>query len=78
MFDPFMYLSLPLPVQKKTHIKVVYVPYDPSERQRRLKLTFQTNSSIEQLQEQVAQRVNIDDPTTVSDNTNCYFLFIPC
>ncbi|KAG2219921.1 hypothetical protein INT45_008558, partial [Circinella minor] len=65
MFDPFMYLSLPLPVQKKTHIKVVYVPYDPSERQRRLKLTFQSNSSIEQLQEQVAQRANIDDPTTL-------------
>ncbi|KAI9256600.1 hypothetical protein BDA99DRAFT_516870 [Phascolomyces articulosus] len=65
MFDPFMYLSLPLPVQKKTHIKIVYVPYDPSERQRYMKLTFQSNASIEQLQELVAQRANIDDPTTL-------------
>ncbi|KAI8146293.1 hypothetical protein BJV82DRAFT_666085 [Fennellomyces sp. T-0311] len=65
MFDPFMYLSLPLPVQKTTQIKVVYVPYDPSQRQRRMKLTFQSNASIEHLQEQVAQRVGVKDPSTL-------------
>lgn len=71
MFDPFMYLSLPLPVSKLTHLKIVYVPYDPSERQKKMTITFENAASIEDLKKLVAKRCNVDDPSKVSLNSIC-------
>ena len=31
-FDPFCYLSLPLPVKKERQLEVVYVPLDPQKK----------------------------------------------
>lgn len=35
-FDPFMYLTLPIPVIKKWKGVVYYVPYDPSKPIRKV------------------------------------------
>ncbi|KAL0088271.1 hypothetical protein F4703DRAFT_1734652 [Phycomyces blakesleeanus] len=63
-FDPFMYLSLPLPIEKKTKMKLVYVPYDPSERPQRLVVTLNKDASISHLRVEVAKLVNVEDPST--------------
>ena len=31
-FDPFCYLSLPLPIKKERHIEIVFMPLDPSKK----------------------------------------------
>ncbi|KAI7870840.1 hypothetical protein BDF14DRAFT_1770291 [Spinellus fusiger] len=64
-FDPFMYLTLPLPIQKRTKIRLVYVPYDPSQRPQRILLTLNKEASIQHLKLQVAQQVKVRDPSTL-------------
>jgi len=35
-FDPFCYLSLPLPVKKERQIEVILVPWDPMRKLRQV------------------------------------------
>jgi len=37
-FDPFCYLSLPLPVKKERHMTIFFVPLDPRRRIRQVPL----------------------------------------
>lgn len=60
-----MYLSLPLPIQKKIKIELVYVPYDPSQRARRLTTTFKKDADINDLKNKVAELAGVKDPSTV-------------
>ncbi|CAO3630396.1 unnamed protein product [Cunninghamella blakesleeana] len=60
-FDPFMYLSLPLPVQKKTKLEIVYVPYDPSQPPQRIIITIEKDSSVKKLKNMVASQFNVED-----------------
>ncbi|KAI8149283.1 hypothetical protein BJV82DRAFT_505194 [Fennellomyces sp. T-0311] len=64
-FDPFMYLSLPVPGQKQTKTKVVYVPYDPSQRPQRITITTGKAAKIAELRDQVAKWNNVKDPSTL-------------
>ncbi|KAG0182754.1 CSN-associated deubiquitinating enzyme Ubp12 [Apophysomyces sp. BC1021] len=64
-FDPFMYLSLPIPIQKKSNVKIVFVPYDPSKRLQRLTVTVDRNAAINHLRNEAAKLVNVDDPSTL-------------
>jgi ubiquitin carboxyl-terminal hydrolase 4/11/15 len=61
-----MYLSLPLPIQKKIKIQVSFVPYDPSRRPVRLHLSLKKDAGIQHLKAQVAEQMNIENPNTVS------------
>ncbi|KAI9495262.1 hypothetical protein BDB00DRAFT_259923 [Zychaea mexicana] len=64
-FDPFMYLSLPVPGQKQTKTKVVYVPYDPIQRPQQIIITTKTGAKITDLCEQVAKYNDVQDPSTL-------------
>ncbi|KAG0765019.1 hypothetical protein G6F33_006900 [Rhizopus arrhizus] len=64
-FDPFMYLSLPLPIKKKIKTTVVYVPYDPTQRIQRMIVTLNKDASIAHLQKEVARMMSVDDPSTL-------------
>ncbi|KAI8336087.1 hypothetical protein BC941DRAFT_428297 [Chlamydoabsidia padenii] len=64
-FDPFMYLSLPLPRQKKCNIDIVYIPYDPSIIPQTMTITLDNNACFEHFKVAVANRVDVDDPSTL-------------
>ncbi|KAI8375932.1 uncharacterized protein BYT42DRAFT_499011 [Radiomyces spectabilis] len=64
-FDPFMYLSLPLPIRKKRIMSVVYVPYDPQQKHEQITLSLPKDATIMHLRKQVADMVQIDDPSTL-------------
>ncbi|KAI8889866.1 cysteine proteinase [Backusella circina FSU 941] len=64
-FDPFMYLSLPLPIKKKSKTKIIYMPYDPSQRMKSVTVTLSKEASIAHLQKEVAKMMSVDDPTTL-------------
>lgn len=57
-FDPFMYLSLPLPIHKKKRIKFMYVPYHPSSRTQQLSLEVANKMTIDQFRDKVAEKTN--------------------
>ncbi|KAF7729447.1 CSN-associated deubiquitinating enzyme Ubp12 [Apophysomyces ossiformis] len=64
-FDPFMYLSLPLPIQKKTNINLVFVPYDPSKRLQLLTVTVNKDANIKQLRNEVTRLMDLTNPSTL-------------
>ncbi|KAH8551162.1 hypothetical protein BGW37DRAFT_495026 [Umbelopsis sp. PMI_123] len=64
-FDPFMYLSLPLPIQKKIKIQVAYIPYNPSRRPVRLHLSLKKDAGIQHLKAQVAELMGVENPNTL-------------
>ncbi|KAI8372393.1 hypothetical protein BD560DRAFT_394819 [Blakeslea trispora] len=64
-FDPFMYLSLPLPINKKSKTTIVYVPYDPSKQLQRVVVTLNKEASIAHLQKEVAKMMSVDDPNSL-------------
>ncbi|KAL1747592.1 hypothetical protein HDZ31DRAFT_80304 [Schizophyllum fasciatum] len=45
-FDPFMYLTLPLPIQSKWRHTIIYVPYDSDKPHLRVPLEIPANSSF--------------------------------
>ncbi|KAI5120377.1 hypothetical protein M0805_006899 [Coniferiporia weirii] len=45
-FDPFMYLTLPLPVQKKWTHKIYYVPWDTNKPHTRVPIEVNRNASF--------------------------------
>lgn len=65
-FDPFMYLSLPLPIDKKIKLQVAYVPYDPSRRPVRLHLSLKKDAGISHLKDQIAELMGVENSNTVS------------
>ncbi|KAF9929459.1 CSN-associated deubiquitinating enzyme Ubp12 [Linnemannia zychae] len=54
-FDPFMYLSLPLPIHKKWVGTITYVPYDPIRPLTEVRLQLPKGSTQKQLREKVAE-----------------------
>lgn len=67
-----MYLSLPLPIKKKSKTSIVYVPYDPSQQLQRMVVTLSKEASIAHLQKEVAKMMSVEDPNTVS----CSYIYI--
>lgn len=63
-----MYLSLPLPIKKKSKTSIVYVPYDPSQQLQKMVVTLSKEASIAHLQKEVAKMMSVEDPNTVSKN----------
>lgn len=61
-----MYLSLPLPIKKKSKTSIVYVPYDPSQQMKRVVVTLSKEASIAHLQKEVAKMMSVEDPDSVS------------
>jgi len=57
-FDPFMYLSAPLPIKTTRLVKVTYVPIDPSTPKVRLMVKVEKTASILGLKEELGKLVS--------------------
>ena len=67
-FDPFMYLSLPLPIKKTRNIKVTLISLDPSTKPIIFKLKIPKNSRIRELCDELSNLSGIDtDKLVVCD-----------
>ncbi|KAJ1731367.1 hypothetical protein LPJ61_002569 [Coemansia biformis] len=60
MFDPFMYLTLPLPVQRQKWIEVMFVPADPTVYAMHMHLRARKDDSIKQLKQMVGHFAQCD------------------
>ncbi|KAF9435237.1 CSN-associated deubiquitinating enzyme Ubp12 [Entomortierella beljakovae] len=56
-FDPFMYLSLPLPINKKWVGTITYVPYDPKKPIFDIRVQLPKGSTQKHLKERIAELV---------------------
>ncbi|CAL1715008.1 unnamed protein product [Somion occarium] len=59
-FDPFMYLTLPLPVQKKFTHDIYYVPWDHSKSHVKVPIEMSRDSSFRDVRQQLARWMNSD------------------
>ncbi|KAJ2609628.1 hypothetical protein H4S08_003960 [Coemansia sp. RSA 1365] len=59
-FDPFMYLTLPMPVQRQKWIEVLFVPADADVYATRMQLLVRKDDSIQQLKNVVAHLMQCD------------------
>ncbi|KAJ2595068.1 hypothetical protein GGF39_003969 [Coemansia sp. RSA 1721] len=79
-FDPFMYLTLPVPVQRQREIPVLFVPQDPALLATRMRLFVRSDAAVAQLLETVAHLTKTDAssllPTDVAIN-RLYAVYAP-
>jgi len=54
-FDPFCYLSLPLPDKKERFIEVIFVPHDPMKKPKHYKLTVPQHGNVHDLKKAFAK-----------------------
>ncbi|KAI8075313.1 hypothetical protein BC940DRAFT_287994 [Gongronella butleri] len=65
-FDPFMYLSLPIPAQEQRTIALVYASYgSPCQAQQHIDLVLDKTASILDFKKALAERVGVSDPGTL-------------
>jgi ubiquitin carboxyl-terminal hydrolase 4/11/15 len=57
-FDPFMYLSVPLPGATDRTMKIVFVPLDPKICKKYVQITLLKSSTISDLCRKIADKVN--------------------
>lgn len=57
-FDPFMYLSVPLPGATERTIELEYYSINPDERFKRFKITLPKNSNCLTLRDKLAEKIN--------------------
>lgn len=58
-FDPFCYLSLPLPVKKERQLEIFWVPLDPNRKPVQFKLTVPKTGGVADLCEVLSQYVDV-------------------
>ncbi|KAL4226967.1 Ubiquitin carboxyl-terminal hydrolase 15 [Mactra antiquata] len=59
-FDPFCYLSLPMPVKKERQLEIFWVPMDPFKKPVQFKLTVPKMGIVSDICEVLSQFVNVD------------------
>jgi len=59
-FDPFCYLSLPLPVKKERTLQITLVPLDPSKRPMKVKVTVPKMGTTRDLVQSTAKLTGTD------------------
>ncbi|CAO1637649.1 unnamed protein product [Sympodiomycopsis kandeliae] len=57
-FDPFMYLTLPLPNTSLWRHQVIFVPFDPSQSMKRVNLALPAETSLAKLKQTLAEMFN--------------------
>ncbi|KAI9141081.1 hypothetical protein BKA69DRAFT_1038720 [Paraphysoderma sedebokerense] len=60
-FDPFMYLTLPIPFKRMTKIKLTFVPLDTSKRPVKIDLSISKDSTIKMMKTEIAKTFGIED-----------------
>ncbi|KAG2194502.1 hypothetical protein INT47_005775 [Mucor saturninus] len=66
-FDPFMYLTLPLPEDTQCKIDVVYVPYQPSQRQLKTTIHLNNDAKVSQLKQEIENNIS-SSSLSISNN----------
>jgi ubiquitin carboxyl-terminal hydrolase 4/11/15 len=56
-FDPFMYLSVPIPGSMERILKVTYVPMNPQQRMQKLEITISKMATMKELVERVSEQL---------------------
>ena len=56
-FDPFMYLSVPIPGSTERTMRVTFVPLDPNERRKSLSVTLSRAATVGKLVTKVAEQL---------------------
>lgn len=59
-FDPFMYLTLPLPNTRLWHHQVTFVPWDPDRPSRKINCALPLEASVSKLKQDIAEAVGTD------------------
>ncbi|TIB18685.1 hypothetical protein E3P92_00428 [Wallemia ichthyophaga] len=59
-FDPFMYLTLPLPIKSKWYGSVYFIPFDYNKKRLRIDLELFTNSSFKGLKNKVSSLTGVE------------------
>jgi ubiquitin carboxyl-terminal hydrolase 4/11/15 len=73
-FDPFCYLSLPLPIKKERHIEVFLIPSEPMRKPRHYKLTVPKMGVVSDLCKALSKLADIpSDRMVVTDVYNHRF-----
>jgi len=73
-FDPFCYLSLPLPVKRERAVRVTFVPIDHSKKPIKMKVVIPKIGSTPALCEMVSKLTGVDsDKLIVTDVFNSKF-----
>ncbi|EPQ26366.1 uncharacterized protein PFL1_06014 [Pseudozyma flocculosa PF-1] len=58
-FDPFMYLTLPIPNKKKWRCSVFFVPHDPTKQITSLEVQLPAGANVGQLRQKVASHFGV-------------------
>ncbi|KAJ1817558.1 hypothetical protein LPJ56_004039, partial [Coemansia sp. RSA 2599] len=74
-FDPFMYLTLPVPVQRQREIPVMFVPQDPSLLVTRMRVFARSDATISQLLQTVAHLTQTDAANLLSTDVAIHRLY---
>lgn len=59
-FDPFMYLTLPLPIKSKWYGSVYFIPFDYNKKRLRIDIELSTNSSFKGLKNKVSSITGVE------------------
>lgn len=62
-----MYLTLPLPEDTQCKIDVVYVPYQPSQRQLKMTIHLNNDAKISQLKQEIENNIT-SSSLSISNN----------
>ncbi|XP_065900676.1 ubiquitin carboxyl-terminal hydrolase 4-like isoform X2 [Dysidea avara] len=74
IFDPFMYMSLPMPIKKTRELVIYLVKNDPTQRIEKVKITVPKHGQISALTAEVSKQTGVNkDRMVVIDVYNCRF-----
>lgn len=59
-FDPFMYLSVPIPGATDRVMSITFVPLDPNAKRRKIEVTVSRHSTISSLNEKIVHALSPD------------------
>ncbi|KAH9940921.1 cysteine proteinase [Epithele typhae] len=70
-FDPFMYLTLPLPVKKKWQHTVFYIPWDLSKPHMRIPVELNRDSSFKEVRQLLGRWMDTNPDHNLDDTVPC-------
>ncbi|KAH8108335.1 UCH-domain-containing protein [Phellopilus nigrolimitatus] len=68
-FDPFMQLTLPLPVQKKWTHKIFYVPWDPNKAHVKVPIEVNRNASFREVRQLLGRWMKVEPDNLLTMET---------
>ncbi|EJD07703.1 UCH-domain-containing protein [Fomitiporia mediterranea MF3/22] len=77
-FDPFMYLTLPLPVQKKWTHPILYIPWDVSKPHVKVPVELNRNASFREVRQLLSRWMNAepDNLLTLETFSNRFYKYL--